>query len=236
MYFRFRKLCLENDKIQRHQLKGNLQSTSLKRKHPQATSKSKRKKTSESEHNIDSTFNDLRPVDNEYEENLIEFFEKEQVEIEEEKLVKIENLDKANVEVEISKGEKIEAQIRQIIEGTLTKEQAQAENIIIHIQNDDEENETLTKLTELKLPILIKPVTPKDTAPTPKNVIIDYDKDLNNTEEYFSKGAMSDIGIFEATSCSYIPGFEFCILDGYVFEYRLCKGKVRYIELFVFII
>lgn len=218
---------MENDKIQRKQFKADAGSFPLKRKKPQYSSNSKKKKTSESEHDTDSTFKDLLSLDNEYEENLIEFFEKEQVEIEEEKLVKIENLDKANVEVEISKGDKIEAKIRQIIEGTLTEEQAQAENIIIHIQNDNEENDTLTKLTELKLPIVIKPVTPNESSFKSKNVIIDYEKYLSSTEENYFKGAVSDIGSFDATSCTYISGFEFCIIDGYVFEYRLCKGKVR---------
>lgn len=208
-------------------MKGNAGNLPLKRKKPQYPSRNKKKKISDTEVDTDSTFNDLPPLDMEYEENLIEFFEKEQVEIEEEKLVKIENLDKANVEVEISRGNKVEAEIRQIIEGTLTEEQAQAENIIIHIQNDNEENETLTKLTELKLPIVIKPVTHKDSSFKSKNVIIDYEKDLNNKEENYVKAAVSDIGNFEATSCTFIPGFEFCIIDGYVFEYRLCKGKVR---------
>lgn len=226
-YFGFRKICLENDKVQRKQFKDNTGSFPLKRKKSLNHSKNKKKRTYESEHDTDSTFNDLPPLDIEYEENLIEFFEKEKVEIEEEKLVKIENLDKANVEVEISKGDKVEAKIREIIEGTLTEEQAQAENIIIHIQNDNEENETLTKLTELKLPIVIKPVTHKDSSFQSKNVIIDYEKDLNITEENCFKGAVSDVGIFEATSCTFIPGFEFCIIDGYVFEFRLCKGKVR---------
>lgn len=227
-YFRFRKKCLGNDKEQRKLLRHNVDAPYSKRKIPQLSYKRKKRRTSETEYESDSTFHDLDEIDDDYEENLIEFFEREQVDIEEEKLVKIENLDKADVEVEISKSDKIEEELRQLIEGSLSKEQAQAENIIIHIQNDEEdENETLTKLTDLKLPIVIKPLASQKPNAQPKNVIIDYEKDVSSSEENYFKGAMSDIGMFEASPIKYIFDYEFCILDGYVFEYRLCKGKVR---------
>lgn len=130
--------------------------------------------------------------------------------------------------MEISKDNKMEEKLRQIIQRSLPQEQAEAENIIIHVQSDDDdENETVTKFSNLKLPIVIKPVKPKVYKNKQKNVIIDYQKDIYKSQKNYFKQETSDVGIFEGTSINYVFGFEFCVVDGYVFEYRLCKGKVR---------
>lgn len=227
MYFGFRNICLQNDYKQRKTLKDTVANSTGKRKKPQSSSTLKKKQNTEYDIDRNSLLNDLRETDDDYEENLLEFFEREQVDIEEEKLVKIENLDKGNVEVEISKGVKIEAEIRQIIERSLTEEQARAENIIIHIQNDDEEDHPSTEFANLKFPIVIETIDSRESKHKPQKSIIKHEQNIYTTEDSYFKGAMSDMGKFEATSVNYIFGFEFCILDGYVFEYRLCKGKVR---------
>lgn len=227
MYFGFRKICLQNDKEQRRKLKIFVNSETFDKRQLPSSSKGRKRKITESEHESDSLFDDLHETDDDYEENLIAFFENERIDIEEDKLVKIENLDVLNAEVEISKGDKIDAKIRKIIQGSLTREQAQAENILIHVQNNDDENETLTALTELKLPIVIKPVKPEQNKLKSNNVIIDYDKESAVAKEKYSTNEVSNVGTFEASTISYVFGFEFCMLDGYIFEYRLCKGKVR---------
>lgn len=219
-YFRFRKSCLQNDKAQR-KLSETL-SLNLKRKRKRPLISSKRQKTqqSETDYETDSTFYH-HDSDDEYEENLLEFFEREQIDIEDDKMVKNENSNNANIEVQIKNGSSLEEELRELIKNSISEEQAEAENIIIHVENDNEDvTDTLTGIKDL--PIVIKPVKPRQQ---PK-LILDIDGYVSSSEENVTD-VVSNVGIFKAIHLCYIFNSEFCIIDGYIFEYRMCKEKVR---------
>lgn len=139
----------------------------------------------------------------------------------------------SNRQLEIDrKFDKVEAELRRVLEGKLTEEQISAENIIMVVTSDDEND--LEESTKIMLPV-------KETAKKP-NTIQKIDKDTiisaNNSKIVLPKGIRvtvsekyeSDIGVFECSLKEYICGTFFCQVDGYLFEFRLEKGLFRYLR------
>lgn len=124
------------------------------------------------------------------------------------------------------KFDRVEDELRKVFEET------EAENIIIHVENDeDAAARKVATLTELKLPIVIKPLSPRKTLLKSKKSILGSSK-LGQATSNVSRSSSgedfkSNVGIYEGIPCSYVFDSEFSMVDGYLFEYRLCKGNLR---------
>ncbi|CAH0563624.1 unnamed protein product [Brassicogethes aeneus] len=141
------------------------------------------------------------------------------------------------------KFEMVEEELRRVLEGQLSEEQIQAENIIIAVEADEDTNTTKTSITEMKLPIVIKPLGKyrsvvqgnKKIQPVSRKkqkiscregqVTLPKGISVKLPEKY-----ESDTGVFEAIPRIYIFQSEFCMVDDYLYEYRLCKGAFRYMR------
>lgn len=145
-----------------------------------------------------------------------------------------------------AKFDKVEEELRRVLEGQLTEEQAKAENIIIHVENDEERSlEKVATLSKLKLPIVIKPVETKRVKKINQGVVSIWHEENPTGSTTVKTGESSqvtlpkcinvkikenyksEIGIYEGISIRYVFEVEFCEIDGYLFEYRLCKGNLR---------
>lgn len=105
------------------------------------------------------------------------------------------------------KFEYVEAELMKALEGKLTDEMKSADNIIIQIQSDDENeiHEEQINTTVVKVGT--------DEVKLPKGIKVSVNQ--------------ARIGVFEATQIDGDTSDLFCLVDEYVFEYRLCKGSVR---------
>ncbi|KAJ8922979.1 hypothetical protein NQ315_001527, partial [Exocentrus adspersus] len=210
-YFKFRSLCLENDKKQRDKHREGVKSpsTGSKRKPESSTGTYTVKKPRVLEILTDSE-DDYDYVDT------------------------LPGKSEVDEKIDI-----VEEELRRVLEGQLTEEQAKAENIIIHIQDDEEEQSPEPPqllLSKLKLPIVIKPVeTMKATSTTGKTVVPTQVKTRSSGVVTLPQGIrirenyISNMGRFEGVPVSYVFGMEFLEVDGYLFEYRLSKGSIRYL-------
>ncbi|XP_044272549.1 uncharacterized protein LOC123016304 [Tribolium madens] len=114
------------------------------------------------------------------------------------------------------KFEYVEAELMKALEGRLTDEMKSADNIIIQVQSDDEE------VHEQESSVAIV---------GPSNVV-----KVGNSELKLPKGIkvsvnQTRVGTYEAKEIEGVYNSEsFCLVDNYVFEYRLCKGNVRHLK------
>ncbi|XP_971707.2 uncharacterized protein LOC660378 [Tribolium castaneum] len=114
------------------------------------------------------------------------------------------------------KFEYVEAELMKALEGKLTDEMKSADNIIIQVQSDDEEGqEQGTSVAYIE----------------PNNVV-----KVGSNEVKLPKGIKVSVhqprvGTYEAKEIEGIYNSEsFCLVDNYVFEYRLCKGNIRHLK------
>ncbi|KAJ8934000.1 hypothetical protein NQ314_013635 [Rhamnusium bicolor] len=272
-YFKFRSICLENDKRQR-----DLYNEDEPQIEAQTNNKQKRKATegactvtNKKQRVVEEVFSDS---ENSYDENddlesLSDFIVKKEpgvsntfgnkqdpdppvsppplVSLQKHIVTVIPKQSQSDID---KKFDKVEEELRRVLEGQLTEEQASAENIIIHVENDDEEQspDKVATLSKLKLPIVIKPLESKKVgkkdAPllfTRRRIIegdaklpmkvktgdlneVTLPKGINVTVKEIFK---SEVGNFEGLPMNYVFNTEFCLIDGYLYEYRLCKGTVR---------
>lgn len=251
-YFKFRSICLDNDKKQRDLHCEDKHISDQKRKAEPNTSTSSNKKPRVQEILSDSEddYDDQDDLD-----SLSDFLVKKDIDPLDTKqsvespppLVPLQN-ETSSKQAEIKeKFDKVEEELRRVLEGQLTEEQAKAENIIIHVENDDEQSpEKIATLSKLKLPIVIKPVDTTRVRKLNQGVVSIWKNAANpavsvtvrtgdSTEVTLPKGInikltenyRSEIGIYEGLSINYVFDVEFCQIDGYLFEYRLCKGSLR---------
>lgn len=125
----------------------------------------------------------------------------------------------------------MEEELRRVLEGTLSEEQASADNIIIHIQDDDEDStEESEVLSNLQLPIVIRPANKEDLKNKKSKTEIKSRRTLSQDDEVPKRMYKSLPGMFQGISMSYLHEDEFCLVDNYLFEYRLSKQNVRYMR------
>ncbi|CAG9831750.1 unnamed protein product [Diabrotica balteata] len=206
--FNFRSTCLRNDKIQKR---------TLPKQQPVSASKRKKRKNIVSE----SDEMDAKPVEvnnkkvreSTKEAEICAYDELEAIS---EFLVKKNSPQKENNKGKVAKPkgnsqknlDSVEEELRKVLEGTLSEEQACAENIIIQIENDDEEVSDLSDDD-------VRSVTSDDVIK----------EGGSSTDRY-----KSTTGVFTGTSVSYLSDSEFCMVGQYLFEYRLVKGNLRKIR------
>nr|CAI5859465.1 unnamed protein product [Callosobruchus analis] len=135
-------------------------------------------------------------------------------------------------------------ELQKVLRDNLPEDQASAENIIIHVQNDSEFYRTETIFIDvpggISTPIQHKTIITGDgmvkkciatgsrTESEKKVISMRSELRLAKPEEQnVSYSCKSAVGIFEAERVTYIFDSEFCLLDGYLFEYRLHKSSVR---------
>ncbi|XP_018566110.1 uncharacterized protein LOC108907076 isoform X2 [Anoplophora glabripennis] len=262
-YFKFRSVCLDNDKKQRD-IHGEDKlilddKSSFKRSSDQkrkaelsaGASSSKKLRVHEILSDSEDDYDDRDDL-----ESLSDFLVKKNDPLESKPnflspppLVPLPALSSRQAAIK-AKFDKVEEELRRVLEGQLTEEQAKAENIIIHVENDDEQSpEKIATLSKLKLPIVIKPVETNRVKKVAQGVVsiwknterpsslttvktglkeeVNLPKCINIT---IKNNYKSEIGVFEGTSINYVYDVEFCQIDGYLFEYRLCKGTLRFLR------
>lgn len=156
---------------------------------------------------------------------------------------KSHHIEKPHVVIAEKKYDHVEEELRRVLEGQLSEEQIQAENIIIAVEADEETNTRKASISQMKLPIVIKHVA---NGQQNKNSII-MDKEPNGSSQkkqkipvkdgqvVLPKGISvrvpekytSDVGVYEGVPRLFIFNSEFCMVDDYLYEYRLCKGNLR---------
>lgn len=98
------------------------------------------------------------------------------------------------------------------------------ENIIIEVESDKDDQQSKELPMRLKLPLKLQEAKPIEhkvvkTTSLVNNIVLP--KDIRIKKFY------SSIGTFHGEPVVGLYGTEFCKVDGYLFEYRLSKGKMR---------
>ncbi|KAJ8948022.1 hypothetical protein NQ318_003355 [Aromia moschata] len=272
-YFKFRSVCLENDKKQRDLYHDEIHQTepctSTSDQHKRSANGDQCPIADKKQRIEDHIFSDSEDdySDQDDLDSLSDFIVKSENTGQKQNqtptlapppLIPLQKREKTRIVIKQTSSEidkkfdKVEEELRKVLEGQLTEEQAQAENIIIHVENDEEEQspDKVATLTKLKLPIVIKPVyiaDMKQEAPatpgrrsiiegdskiptriiTTDSNIVTLPKGINVSVNEVYK---SDVGVFEGTPLIYVFNTEFCQVDGYLYEYRLCKGNTRFLR------
>ncbi|CAG9865450.1 unnamed protein product [Phyllotreta striolata] len=211
--FKFRSVCLKNDKIQKQSSRGKIQPVTSSAKKQKRTEDietdtpepTKKAKTSEAKDNYDEL------------EAINEFLVKKDVK---QSAVKAEKDDPSsrNDSTNI-----MEEELRKVLEGTLSEEQASADNIIIQIQNDDESAED----SDEQLDDSEMQKSPRQKRGRASSHEVYSEKTVNVKS---GKTIQSTLGIYEGTNITSFYDMQFCEVDNYLFEYRLCKQNVRYMR------
>jgi hypothetical protein len=139
----------------------------------------------------------------------------------------LEKLDFAVVESKIKvktdldkKFDHVEAELMKALEGKLTEEMKSADNIIIEVQSDDENDEG-------KDDALITTLVSED------NVVRVGSDELKLPKGIKVSVNQAKVGLCELRGVEGTYSSEFCVVDNYLFEYRLCKGNIRHLKCLV---
>ncbi|VEN47876.1 unnamed protein product [Callosobruchus maculatus] len=154
----------------------------------------------------------------------------------------IKPLNIRNQTVASNENNRIEEELQKVLRNNLPEEQASAENIILHVQNDSEFHRTKTVLIDVisnpiqSMTIITGDGTVKKCMVTPAQTSIMSEKVMairreikaaKSENKNVSSSCKSLVGVFETQRVTYIFDTEFCLLDGYLFEYRLHKPNSR---------
>ncbi|XP_072382751.1 uncharacterized protein [Diabrotica undecimpunctata] len=206
--FNFRSICLRNDKIQKR---------TLPKQQPVSASKRKKRKNIVSESDeIDAKPEEVNNKKVRESTTGAESCVYDELEAISEFLIKKNSPQKENNKGKVAKPkgnsqknlDSVEEELRKVLEGTLSEEQACAENIIIQIEDDDEE---------------VSNISDDDVRSVTSDDVIT--EEGSSTDRY-----KSTTGVFTGTSVSYLSDSEFCMVGQYLFEYRLVKGNLRKIR------
>lgn len=132
----------------------------------------------------------------------------------------------------------VEETLRNLLKKTLTPEQQEAENIIIHVENDKDLGNAITTLPTLQSVTLVDDMhrekQKKTVFPGMRKIIEGSKLNVISKEEKSNKESRakfaSTVGVFDSTSATYVYNISFCISDGYLLEYRLVKGNLRQVR------
>ncbi|CAH1967240.1 unnamed protein product [Acanthoscelides obtectus] len=223
-YFQFRKTILQNDKAQREI--SNQTANNHKRKIDKASPLPKKIKIGNTYLTKLSQKKDLQPANSKEKGKCI-------------------TEDKGAQE-----NESVEDKLRQVLLSTLSKEQASAENIIIHVQDENEFHNTKTILADVEeqidtsISVCEKTIIAADgsikkvTCPSDQDhilirslpvepITIMRDVRTPKIKKPAYRQAKPSFGIFEVVPIVYLYNIEFCLLNGHLFEYRLSSLNLR---------
>ncbi|CAH1154714.1 unnamed protein product [Phaedon cochleariae] len=133
-----------------------------------------------------------------------------------------------------AKFDRVEEELRKVLEGSLSEEQAASENIIIHIENDEDSNENDTHENDTQendIPEVIPPsITTRrvfipgdedEVTSLPKTISLRPQKAVNRTY------GRTSVGMYDGVNVSFAFDTKFCLVDGFLFEYRLKTSDRR---------
>lgn len=229
--FKFRSVCLKNDKIQKQSLRTQASPIIKKQKRKgEETTEQVKKKTKSADH--EDKYDELEAIN----EFLVKKDGKEIIKTEDTKNMHDDKISQNNNSQNESMN-RMEEELRKVLEGSLSEEHASADNIIIHIENDDDDDDYSADDTEETLSNIDLPVGIGDSQKTTKSkrAVLHEDYSLDKPENIRSKeanvnsgkGFKSNIGVFEGTPITYFYDVQFCEVDDYLFEYRIAKQTQR---------